>query len=174
MSSPVGASEPTRRRRAGRDGPSVRERGAVAGAESLAIGALVLIGGLLLVVNAWCVVDARLALDAAAREYLRAYTQATGPAEAATEGRAALDDVLVDRPRLAGSLSLVSPEASSFGPCSPAVVELHADVPAMHMPFIGDLGTRTVSVRHVELVDAHREFESLGGSYQISQTACGG
>lgn len=174
MSSSPAASEPSHRGRARSERPSASERGAVAGAESVAIGALVLIGGLLLVVNAWCVVDARLALDAAAREYLRAYTQAEGPAQAAADGRAALDEVLVDRPQLAGSLALVSPEASAFGPCSPAVVELHADVPTVHMPFIGDLGTRTVSVRHVELVDAHREFESLGGSYQISQTACGG
>lgn len=150
------------------------ERGAVAGAESLALGTLILIGGVLLVTNAWAVIDSRLALDAAAREYLRSYTQASSPSEAAEGGLRAVDEVLADRPRLAADTRVVAPDPSGFGPCSPAVVELRSRVPTVNMPFLDGFAPVTVRVRHVELVDAHREMAEVGPSYSVFDTACGG
>jgi hypothetical protein len=145
-----------------------------AGAESLALGVLVLIGGSLLLVNAWAVIDTQVALDAAAREYLRAYTQASSPSDAGREARRALGDVLADRERLAATLTLVEPDPDTFGPCSPALVELRAEVPAVEVPFLDGLGRRSVTVRHVELVDAHRELEAVGPAHRMAETACGG
>jgi hypothetical protein len=128
----------------------------------------------MLLVNAWAVLDTHLALDAAAREYLRAYTQASSPSDAGREARRALGDVLADRERLASSIVVVDPDPDTFGPCSPALVELRAEVPALELPFLGGLGQRSVTVRHVELVDAHRELDAVGPAHRMADTACGG
>lgn len=150
------------------------ERGAVAGAEALALGMVVLLGGSLLLVHAWAILDTHMALDAAAREYLRAYTQADSPAAAEREARRALGDVLADREELAARVSVRPPDPSTFGPCSPARVELSASVPALELPYLGAVQDRTVTVRHVELIDAHRELDAVGPAYRIADTVCGG
>jgi hypothetical protein len=150
------------------------ERAAIAGAESLLLGTFVLLSGSLLMIHAWAVLDTHMALDAAAREYLRAYTQESTPTDALQEARRALDDVLADRERLRSTMSVTDADPDLFGPCSPALVELSATVPAMRMPFLGELASQTVIVRHVELVDAHREFSETGDRYDLADTACGG
>jgi hypothetical protein len=146
----------------------------IAGAESLVMGVAVLLGGSLLLIHAWAALDTHMALDAAAREYLRAYTQADSPAAAEAEARRALNDVLADRERLTADVSVTPPDPARFGPCSPALVELSAPVPALGLPFLGTLEARTVTVRHVELVDAHRELDAVGPAYRTVDTACGG
>lgn len=145
-----------------------------AGAEALAVGSLVLVVAMVLVVNAWAVLDTRTALESAAREYLRAYTEAGSPAAAAADGRRALDMVLGDRPGLAGRVQVSAPRPGGFGPCAAATVRLSSDVPAVRIPFLADgWGRHTVTVRATELVDAHREMVA-GPDHELHRTACGG
>ncbi len=147
------------------------ERGVVGGADGLAFGVLILLAGTLVVANAWSVLDHRTALDAAAREYLRAYTEAPSADEAARRGAAAVDAVLNGRDRLPRQLRVTAPDASRFGPCEPVSVALAATVPAMRVPILGELGAVEVTVRHDELVDAHRELLT-GPDHDPASTPC--
>ena len=148
------------------------ERGVVAGLEGLVFGSLILLGGTILVVNAWSVLDTRQALDGAAREYLRAYTEAPDAATGERAGDRALRSALDGRDRLLRSVRLQRPDRGRFGPCSEATVVLSATVPAARVPFVGRFGTVDVRVVHHELVDAHREVIP-GAGYDPATTACG-
>jgi hypothetical protein len=148
------------------------ERGVVAGLEGLVFSTLILLGGTVLVVDAWAVIDTRVALDGAAREYLRAYTEAPDALTASRSGDIALQEALADRPRLRRALRVEPPEATRFGPCSEANVTLTTTVPSIRIPYIGDFGSTTVRVRHRELVDAHREVIP-GAAFDASATPCG-
>ncbi|MFV0317954.1 MAG: hypothetical protein ACK5O2_13470 [Microthrixaceae bacterium] len=146
----------------------------IAGAEALAMGTLVVLVGMLLVVNAWAVVDTRMAVESAAREYLRAYTESTDPQGALTAARSELDQVLAERPAIAQRLEVTDPPLGSFGPCEPAMVTLSTSVPAIRIPLVGtSWGEQTVTVSAVELIDAHREIRS-GPSHDPTRTACHG
>ncbi len=151
--------------------PRRGQGGAVAGLEGLAFGVLVLLAGTILVVNAWAVLDTRSALDAAAQEYLRAYTEAPDAATAATAGDAAARSALSAR-GLRVAVTISAPDPGAFGPCRLAHVELAATVPAARLPFIGTVGSTELHVRHDELVDAHREL--VGPAADLSGTVCGG
>lgn len=145
----------------------------VAGAEALAIGTVILLAGTILVVNAWTVIDTRLALEGAAREYLRAYTEADGPETAHAEADAAAGAVLEDRPRLLAGLHIDPPRPELFGPCAPAAVTMTAAVPTIGIPAIRNgWAEHTVHVSAVELIDAHQEMTS-GAAYDLDGTACG-
>lgn len=147
------------------------ERGVVAGAEGVAFGVLVMLAGATLLINAWAVIDTRIALDSAAREYLRAYSEADSPTEASAAGDHAMRLVLDGRHTATASLSVTTPRPEDFGPCAPAVVTLTLVVPSIRLPFVGAFGEHRVSVRHVELIDAHREVDA-GSSYSLGETAC--
>jgi hypothetical protein len=148
------------------------ERGAVAGLEGVVFGILVLVTGTLLVVHAWSVLQTRRTLDGAAREYLRAYTQADDPTAAAAAGQRALVDVLVGERGSADDVAVeATPNPATFGPCAVAEVALATVVPAVRLPFVGEVGATTVAVRHTELVDAHREIAS-GAAYDPEATPC--
>lgn len=150
------------------------ERAMVAGAEALAIGTVVLLAGTILVVNAWAVIDTRLALEGAAREYLRAYTESDGPVSASVQGDAAARAVLEDRPGLLERLKVDPPRQDLFGPCAPAAVTMAAQVPTIGIPAIrSGWAQHTVRVSAVELIDAHQEMTS-GAGYDLGETACGG
>lgn len=152
------------------DMPAVtrNERGVVAGAEALAIGSLVMIAGIVLAVNAWAVIDTHIALDSAAREYLRTYTEADSRGVARMTGAAAASGVLGERNAQVEDLTV------SFGPCEPARVRISAQVPAIRFPFIdSEWGVRSVEIDAVELIDAHREMETDPG-YVRTETACDG
>lgn len=151
----------------------LNQGGFVAGTESLAFGVLILVAGAILIVNAWSMVDSRLTLDAAAREYLRSYTEASDPLAATTQGRSALLRVIDGRAALVEGLSMQEPDPASFGPCAPALLELSVDVPSIRMPFVGDFGSHQVNVRHVELINAHKQM-SGGAGYKPEATACAG
>jgi len=143
------------------------------GAESLAIGTLVLFVGMVLVINAWAVIDTRSTLEAAAREYLRAYTEADDPAGALRAGDAALSDVLADRTELAQRVRVEAPDAARFGPCAPAGVVVSVTVEAIRMPIVSGFGSHEVTVRAVELIDAHQEV-TVGPLHDPEATACAG
>lgn len=129
------------------------EAGQAAGAETIPFGVLVFVAGTLVVVNAWAVVDTRTALDTAARDYLRAYTSAPTSAEGRAAGRVAAVESLAARTSSASTRITDPPEP--FGPCRPATVRLEVEVPAMRVPFLGTLGTHTVSTTQTELVQPY-------------------
>lgn len=148
------------------------ERAMVAGAEALALGSIILLAGTVLVANAWAVVDARAALDAAAREYLRAYTEADDPTAAARLGTQHAAASLEGRASLWRRTHVEHPDPGLFGPCAPAAVALEAVVPAISIPLLdARFGEVTVSVRAVELVDAHQEM-STGADHDPATTPC--
>ncbi len=148
------------------------ERGFVAGAEALAVGTLILVAGSILTANAWAVIDTRMALESAAREYLRTYTESTDPISASQDAHAAMRRVLADRPGLLEGLELEPPSGSGFGPCAPASVSMRASVPTIHIPLLdASWGRHTVGVSAAELIDAHREMRS-GAAYDPDSTAC--
>lgn len=136
------------------------ERGVLAGGDGLIFALLILFAGSLAVLNTWSIIDTRAALDAAGREYLRAYTHAGDPGTALASGEAAAAEVLAARATPVHTLRIDAPDASAFGPCQPAQVTLHAQVPAVRVPFLDGVASRTVSVRHHELVEPHRELTS--------------
>lgn len=149
------------------------ERGAVAGAEGLAVGVLVLVAGTVLVVNLWSVLATRSALDAGAREYLRTWTSAPSASSAPLLAESALRRSLDGSGRTALRPVVDGPDPSRFGPCADATVELRAQVPAMRAPFLGTLASVGVTVRHSDLVEPHREVSS-GDRYDPDTTPCAG
>ena len=149
------------------------ERGAVGGLEALLFGFLVLFGGAGLMINTWGVIETRTALDAASREYLRAYTAQSDPNSAAQAGSDAARRVLVERGTPLRDLVVDAPDPTLFGPCQPVEVTLTVDVDELRVPFIDRLGPSTVSVTGAELVDAHREM-TPGARHDPEATPCDG
>jgi hypothetical protein len=133
-----------------------REKGAVGGLEAIPFGFLIFVVGTLLVANAWAVVDAKLAVDAAAREAARTFVE-TGDADAAeAAAREALRGHGRDPERLELEISL--PDGTGFRRCAPVVVRATYEVPAVPLPWIGGFGAGIdVSSRHGERVDPYRD-----------------
>lgn len=147
------------------------ERGAVAGLEGVMFGILVLVAGTVLVAHAWSVLETRRTLDGAAREYLRAYTEADSPAAARTAGQRALDDVVRGERNTRTAVTATLPDSTRFGPCEQATVSLSSVVPSVRLPFVGTVSSITVRVTHSEWIDAHREMTS-GSAYDPERTPC--
>ena len=150
---------------------SYSERGAVAGLEVLALGILVLVTMVLVLSAAWGVVDSRAALDDAAREYLRTYTEQADATTAATAAESAARQLLAQRGTPLRTLRVAAPDASRFGPCATAHVELRATVPQLRLPFGHRFGASDVVAVAEELVDAHKEV-LRGPAYDPTRTAC--
>ena len=147
------------------------ERGAVAGAEVVALGVLVLVTMSLVLSAAWGVVDARTALDDAAREYLRTYTEQPDATTAAQSAGRAARGLLADRGTPLRTLHISAPNAHMFGPCAAAHVELRAILPRLRLPFGHQFGSTEVVAVADELVDAHKEV-LRGPGYDPSRTVC--
>lgn len=150
------------------------ERGVVGGAEGLLFGVLILVAGTLVLVSAWAVLDRRTALDAAAREYLRSYTEQQDIVTAGTAGRAAAIEVLRARGTDPGAVDITTGTTNGFGPCATASVQLTSSVRWLHAPFIDSAsgtGDTTVRVTHRELIDAHREV-TPSADYDPDATLC--
>jgi hypothetical protein len=135
-----------------------REEGFVAGLEALAFGVLVLVVGTLVIVNAWAVIDARFATSAAAREAVRAVTQA--PELGLPEAQ------LAQRARSAAAQALAAhgyeraPEL--IGPplrqarCAIVEVTVALDVVPTILPWVRQPPTYRVASTHSEVVDPFR------------------
>jgi len=147
------------------------ERGAVAGAEALAVVVVVLFGGMVLSLNAWAVIDPRTALDSAARDYLRTYTTSSDPVEAVVLGRSSAGRVLAARGVDPTEVRFDDPDPRTFGPCSVATLTLRATVRSAPLPFGVRVGSREVRVTHVELIDPHREM-TPGPDHDRGRTPC--
>jgi len=148
------------------------ERGAVGGAEGLLFATLVLLGGTLVIVNCWALLDTRTALDAAARAYLRTYTEQSDPTTASVAGRSAVTEVLADRGTDPARVRIETSLPEGFGPCARVGVELVSEVEWIAVPQVAGFGTSEVRVSHSELIDAHREV-TPDDRYDRLTTACG-
>lgn len=152
-----GTARPEGVRRAG-------ERGAVGGIEVLPFGILVFVVLVLLIANLWAVVDAKMTVDAAAREAGRAFVEASDLAGARRAARRAADDVARGAGRDPDRLT-IRDDDPVFARC--AIVEHRATyhVPTITLPFIGGFGGGfRVGGVHRESIDAFREGLPEGGS----------
>lgn len=139
---------------------SRHERGVVGGLEAIPFGLLVFVVGTLLMANAWAVVDAKLAVDAAAREAARTFVEsgggADGEAAAIRAAREALQGHGRDPDRLLLEIRL--PAGTGFRRCAPVVVRASYEVAAVPLPWIGGFGSGIdVTARHSERVDPFRD-----------------
>lgn len=159
-------SGPTRRSRWRCD-----ERGQAAGVEAVPFGVLVFVTGTLLAVNVWSAVDARVAVDGAARDYLRAYTAAPDPGVARASGRSAAASSMAARRSGAANARVTDPP-EPFGPCRPATVVVELATPTIRAPFVGSLGTTTVRAVRTELVQPHGAARDAPGA--TGATPCDG
>ena len=140
------------------------ERGALGGAEVLPFLFLVFVVGILVIFNAWLVVDARLAAASAAREGARAVAESE-ESRSVSAARASAIEALEAYGRIdAGNVSVEDVEFShgAFGRCTRATVTVVYDTPFVSIPFLGGVGTRTVTMSHSELVDPYRDGDHQG------------
>lgn len=138
-----------------------RERGVVGGIEVLPFGLLIFVGGALLIANAWAVVDAKLTVEASAREAGRAYAEAPDADTAARAADRAARDAVANAGRDPARLDL--DRWGQFERCQVVEHTVSYRVPALTIPFVGGFGQGTVVVgRHREVVDPFRA--GLGGS----------
>lgn len=145
------------------------DRGQAGGIEALPFGVLVFVVGTLLVANAWAVVDAKLAVDAAARQATRHFVEAdvagdamvdeaadsaseAGLAALAAHGRRA------DRADVRLTGLVPAPGQSGYSRCARATFTATYVVPALSLPWIGGFGDGLdVTSSHSELVDPYRD-----------------
>jgi hypothetical protein len=132
------------------------DRGQVGGIEAVPFGVLIFVVGALLCANAWAVVDAKMAVDAAAREATRAYVESQGTsADAVAAGRDAMAAHGRDPGR--AEIWLSDMTAGGFQRCARATFSVSYEVPALTLPWIGGYGDAfTVTSHHSELVDPYR------------------
>ena len=144
------------------------DEGMVGGAEALPLGLLVFVIGSLIVANAWSVIDAKLAVNAAAREATREYveaqvTEASAASYAESEATAAGLAAIAAHGRDPGraDVALASsehPSGGGFVRCARVTFTASYEVPALSVPWIGGFGgSFDVSARHSELVDPFRD-----------------
>lgn len=139
------------------------DAGQVGGVEALPFGVLVFVVGALLVANCWAVIDAKLAVDAAARQATRSYVEADAGADPERSAREAGLETMaaygrdpaqteIRLSRLVGSGAQVG-----FTRCARATFTARYEVPALTIPWIGGFGDGIdVTSSHSELVDPYR------------------
>jgi hypothetical protein len=139
------------------------DAGQVGGIEALPFGILVFVVGALLVANCWAVIDAKLAVDAAARQATRHYVEADASADpersAVDAGLATLAAYGRDPANAEVGLSglVGSGGQAGFTRCARATFTASYEVPALTIPWIGGFGAGIdVSSSHSELVDPYR------------------
>lgn len=134
------------------------DRGQVGGIEALPFGLLIFVVGSLLIANAWAVVDAKFATDAAARQAVHTFVEASDPGaamgQAQEAGFASIEAHGRDPHR-----SIVRPVGDpELVRCERVTFEVVYEVPALSLPFIGGYGRAPFQVRstHSEVVDPFR------------------
>jgi len=151
------------------DGRRGGDGGQVGGIEAIPFGLLVFVVGTLLVANAWAVIDAKLAVDAAARQATRHFVEADVPSAddfggAESEARRAGYEALAahgrERSRSTVELTgLMSPDGQAgFTRCARATFTASYEVPVLSLPWIGGFGSGLdVTSTHTELIDPYRD-----------------
>lgn len=129
------------------------ERGFAGGIEVLPFAVLVFVLGTVLMVNAWAVLDAKLAVEAAAREATRAYVEAGDASRAKRASTAAVQAAFEASGHDPGGLR-VRHTATEYVRCAPVEFEVSYEVRAVRIPIIHGLGHDiTVVGRHREIID---------------------
>lgn len=129
------------------------ERGVVGGIEVLPFGFLIFVVGTLLLVNAWAVVDAKLTVDAAAREAGRAYVEADRARDAPSAAGRAAREVVLGAGRNPDRLVLRRHGGARVR-CAVVVHEATYVIPSLTLPFVGGFGRGiTVHGRHRDVID---------------------
>lgn len=139
------------------------DAGQVGGIEALPFGVLVFVIGALLVANCWAVIDAKIAVDAAARQATRHYVEGDAgadPEQSAVEAGLATMAAHGRDPAQA-QIALAGLDGSDgqqgFTRCARATFTASYQVPALTIPWIGGFGDGIdVSSSHSELVDPFR------------------
>jgi hypothetical protein len=127
----------------------------VGGVDGLIFGVLIFVLGVLMVANAWGVIDAKLAVDTAATEAVRAFVQTAPDGDPAGQARQAAVAVMVAAGRSRGRTSVTI----SGGParCSRVTAVVSYRVPVVAVPLLGGFGSGfVVTATHAELVDPYR------------------
>lgn len=128
------------------------ERGAVGGVEVLPFGFLVFVVGALLIGNAWAVIDAKLAVEASAREAGRAYAEAsdrpTAERDADRAARESIEGAGRDPDRL-----VLTDDHPRYVRCAVVEHTVSYRIPAVAIPLVGGFGGTTVRGRHREVID---------------------
>jgi hypothetical protein len=145
------------------------DAGQVGGIEALPFGLLIFVVGILLIASSWAVVDAKMAVDAAARQAGRTYVEAdvggaftADDAEAAAvrAGREALAAHGRDPEAASVALTALEPVGGQegFTRCARATFTATYEVPAVTIPGIGGFGDGfDVTSTHSELIDPYRD-----------------
>ena len=131
------------------------ERGQAGGIEALPFSVLIFVVGALLVASAWAVVDTKLAVVSAAREGARTYVEATDRHTATAGATAAAEEAMANHGR-SGPASITFAEPPTFARCA-AVTVRAVPRPAVPLPWIGGIGSISVSARHTERIDPFRD-----------------
>lgn len=143
------------------------EDGFVAGGEALVLGTLVFVVGTLLLVSMWTIVDAKLAVEAAAREATRAVVEApvdvlasAGTASRLAENAAVAAMTAQRGPPDAGAASWTLVDVTLDGRlerCGAIVSTVHVTVDTPRLPFIGRrLSAGTLAGTHSERIEPYR------------------
>ncbi|MDA8391539.1 MAG: hypothetical protein M0Z87_01830 [Actinomycetota bacterium] len=139
--------------------------GQIGGVEGLAVGVLVLVMGMLVVVDAWAVIDAKLAVENAARQGVRAFVQAASPSTAAAGARRAADEAISASGR-APARMVFSLQGTMYR-CSVVTVSVGYPVQLVPVHFGHGNGLgMLVRATHAEMVPPFRSGASgsVGGS----------
>lgn len=132
------------------------EGGVVGGIEVLPFGLLIFVAGTLIIVNAWAVVDAKLSVEAAAREAGRAYVESSDQRTAERSAEAAARDAMSGAGRDPDRMILTR-NGEGYVRCAPVEHVVRYRVPAITVPFVGGIGRGTTVVgRHREIIDPYR------------------
>jgi hypothetical protein len=94
---------------------------------------------------------------AAAREAARTYVEAPNRSLALARAQQAANDVVNGRRDPHTTLTVTSPDGSSFQRCDRVTTSVRMDIPRISLPLIGGTGgTFPVSATHVEVIDPYR------------------
>lgn len=145
------------------------EEGQIAGVEGLALGILIFILGILAVVDSWAVIDAKIAVDTAASQAVRAYVTAPNSRTATSDAITAASQVISASGRRPASM-IVS-ITGDLRRCSVVTARVTYPVRMALIPAVKGFGpVVVVSGLEAELVDPLRS----GASGPIGQGAtCG-
>ena len=94
--------------------------------------------------------------SSAAREAARTYVEADSADEGVEDGSAAAREAMANHGRRA-PVEVTFDEPADFTRCAQVVARVSYEVPAVPLPWIGGLGTTTVSARHSERIDPFRD-----------------
>jgi hypothetical protein len=127
--------------------------GFAGGIEVIPFAVLVFVLSTVLMANAWAVLDAKLAVEAAAREATRAYVESGASARAEAAGTAAARTAFESSGRNSSDLN-IRHSATEYVRCASVHVEVSYLVRAVPIPIIqGFSRDITVVGRHREVID---------------------